>query len=126
MRNIIFYGLLLIGGMLLPIYNSYAGEPVRTVKWYELHDGERQRVVDICNNNPGELELTPNCINAKRANTLPTTKSGVQNDNGLSKFRKSLGLGQSHDSCYYLGGSKECVKVRSFKGEVIKDGGHHL
>jgi hypothetical protein len=42
--------------------------PVRTVKWYELHKDVRLKVVELCNDNPGELGNTPNCINATRAN----------------------------------------------------------
>lgn len=44
-------------------------ETVQTVDWYKSHDSERKEVISKCKNNPGELEFTPNCINASRAET---------------------------------------------------------
>jgi hypothetical protein len=43
------------------------GEKVQTVEWYKEHHDERKAQVEKCINNPGKLEKTPNCINAKAA-----------------------------------------------------------
>jgi hypothetical protein len=40
---------------------------VRTVEWYKSHTSERKTVLAECKDNPGELSLTPNCVNAKAA-----------------------------------------------------------
>ena len=42
-------------------------EPVQTVDWYKANSPERVKVLERCNANPGELALTPNCVNAKTA-----------------------------------------------------------
>ncbi|HHW4669523.1 MAG TPA: EexN family lipoprotein [Xylella fastidiosa subsp. multiplex] len=39
-------------------------KPVRTVDWYTVYDAEREEMIAKCNNNPGELRESPNCINA--------------------------------------------------------------
>jgi hypothetical protein len=41
--------------------------PVQTVDWYKSHDNERQTMLETCSNNPGELQETPNCVNALQA-----------------------------------------------------------
>lgn len=41
--------------------------PVQTVEWYKEHDDERQAILKRCVNNPGELQETPNCVNAIQA-----------------------------------------------------------
>jgi len=41
--------------------------PVQTVDWYKNHDAERKGMILKCEENPGELAKTPNCINAKTA-----------------------------------------------------------
>jgi len=42
-------------------------EAVQTVDWYKAHDAERHSMLKKCNNNPGQIGATPNCINASRA-----------------------------------------------------------
>lgn len=42
-------------------------EPVQTVDWYKTNAPERLKVLERCKENPGELALTPNCVNAKTA-----------------------------------------------------------
>ena len=42
-------------------------EPVHTVDWYKANTPERLKVLEKCKANPGELSLTPNCVNAKTA-----------------------------------------------------------
>ncbi|MDR2688317.1 MAG: EexN family lipoprotein [Azoarcus sp.] len=44
-------------------------QEVQTVEWYKEHDAERLAVVRECKENPDKLNKTPNCVNAKRANT---------------------------------------------------------
>lgn len=41
--------------------------PIQTVDWFKLHDEERKATVEKCSNNLGELQETPNCINALQA-----------------------------------------------------------
>lgn len=43
---------------------------VHTVDWYREHEAELKEVLKKCNNNPGELAATPNCVNAGRAKHL--------------------------------------------------------
>src|SRR3954452_1548277 len=38
----------------------------RTVQWYATHPAERERTRRACLNDPGHLERTPDCVNAKR------------------------------------------------------------
>jgi hypothetical protein len=42
-------------------------EIVQTVDWYKTQDADRKAMVAKCKANPGELILTPNCVNAKQA-----------------------------------------------------------
>lgn len=42
-------------------------EPVQSVAWYETHTSERSAMVKKCDDDPGELMLTPNCVNASQA-----------------------------------------------------------
>jgi len=55
-------------------------EPVQTVDWYKEHTTERRAMLDKCNNNPGELAATPNCVNASRAESSLTwsARGGVK------------------------------------------------
>jgi hypothetical protein len=41
--------------------------PVQTVEWYKEHDAERQAMIGKCQDNPGELAASANCVNAKQA-----------------------------------------------------------
>ncbi len=50
-------------------------EPVQTVDWFKEHKAERDAMLEKCRNNPGELEETPNCINAGRAESSITWSS---------------------------------------------------
>ncbi|MDR1163585.1 MAG: EexN family lipoprotein [Candidatus Accumulibacter sp.] len=43
------------------------GEEVHTVDWYTEHKAERQERIAQCDNNPGKLDATPNCINARES-----------------------------------------------------------
>jgi hypothetical protein len=42
-------------------------EEVRTADWYVEHADDLKAKLTECRNNPGELENTPNCINARQA-----------------------------------------------------------
>ena len=53
------------------------GEAVQTVDWYKAHAPDRKAMLDRCHASPGELALTPNCINASKANnTLAAQRRG--------------------------------------------------
>ncbi len=45
-------------------------EEVKTVEWYKNNSSARKAKLKECADNPGELEKTPNCINAEKATTL--------------------------------------------------------
>lgn len=47
--------------------NEKVSEATQTVDWYKTHDAERKDVLAKCNNNPGEMATTPNCVNALKA-----------------------------------------------------------
>lgn len=49
-------------------------EITRTVDWYNEHKVEREAKIEECNNNPGELEITPNCFNAKKSVSMAVFK----------------------------------------------------
>jgi hypothetical protein len=42
-------------------------EPVRDVDYWSAHDQERKAKVEECANNPGEMDASANCVNAKKA-----------------------------------------------------------
>ena len=53
---------------------------VQTVDWYKAHKAERLDMLKKCNNNPGQLALTPNCVNAAKADDMvDAEKRGVPN-----------------------------------------------
>lgn len=54
-------------------------EPVQTVDWYKAHEAERKAMVDRCKANAGELDGTPNCVNANDAANalLWSSKGGI-------------------------------------------------
>jgi hypothetical protein len=52
-------------------------QEVQTVEWYKTHEVERKAMVTTCEDNPGELAITPNCVNAKAADSA--TIHGSQN-----------------------------------------------
>ena len=51
--------------MLLAACND--NTPVQTVDWYKAHEAERTATIAKCMTNPGELDASPNCINATTA-----------------------------------------------------------
>lgn len=53
-------------------------EEVQTVDWYEQHNQEREAMLEKCNNNPGELMATPNCINASKARAKSTGSDNLR------------------------------------------------
>jgi len=50
--------------------------PPRDVAYYMEHDEERKAVIAKCDNDPGRLELHPNCENAYTARTELMLTSG--------------------------------------------------
>jgi hypothetical protein len=63
----ILFGLVLSGVIGLAGCTKEALDPVQTVEWYKAHEAERIAMATKCHNNPGQLEKTPNCINAQQA-----------------------------------------------------------
>ena len=47
-------------------------DPVQTVEWYKANKEKRAAMLTKCNSNPGELALTPNCVNASSAESATT------------------------------------------------------
>jgi hypothetical protein len=45
-------------------------EEVRDVSYYQSNPDDRREKIKECRNNPGELSLTPNCLNASEADRL--------------------------------------------------------
>jgi hypothetical protein len=49
------------------IFISGCEKSVRDVKYFREHKKERQSVLAVCENNPGELRDTPECINVEKS-----------------------------------------------------------
>lgn len=55
-------------------------EPVRTVEWFKEHKEKREATRKRCQDNPGQLSTTPNCMNADRAQAaVDAEKRGTLN-----------------------------------------------
>jgi hypothetical protein len=61
------FGLVLSGVLGIVGCTQEALDPVQTVAWYKTHEAERIAMATKCHNNPGQLDKTPNCINAQQA-----------------------------------------------------------
>nr|WP_297459450.1 EexN family lipoprotein [uncultured Halomonas sp.] len=59
--------------------------PLQTVDWFKAHDDKRKVTLETCGNNPGELQETPNCINALQAER--TLSSGEPFELDLSSLK---------------------------------------
>ena len=57
-------------GLVLSGCNKATQEVVRSVDWYKTNKSERLAKLEACKANPGELQQTPNCINAMEAERL--------------------------------------------------------
>ncbi|SEK61565.1 EexN family lipoprotein [Nitrosovibrio tenuis] len=57
-------------------------EEVRPVDWYEVNSAERAAKLAECRANPDQLDATPNCINASRAenNVKAPAKWGTEKE----------------------------------------------
>jgi hypothetical protein len=57
-----------------------ADEDVHTVEWYKTHKEERAAKLAQCRSNPGGEGLSPNCVNANRAEQELTwgAKGGIK------------------------------------------------
>ena len=58
----------------------------RTVQWYATHPSERERTRRACLNDPGHLEQTPDCINAKRGELEATAQANRSRTSGGGGF----------------------------------------
>lgn len=54
-------------GMHLAGCTKEALDPVQDVEWYKTHEAERKAMLAKCHNNPGQLAITPDCVNAEQA-----------------------------------------------------------
>ncbi len=61
------FGLVLSGVLGIVGCTQEALDPVQSVAWYKAHEAERIAMATKCHNNPGQLDKTPNCINAQQA-----------------------------------------------------------
>lgn len=52
-----------------------ASAPVRDVEFFLKNPDERKATVAECDNNPGELAETPNCVNAYQADDEAMSRS---------------------------------------------------
>jgi hypothetical protein len=67
--------LLVVAGALAMLSGCEEDKPaevVQTVDWYKAHQTERDEVLAKCKVNPGELAVTPNCVNASRSDSSST------------------------------------------------------
>lgn len=54
--------------------------PVQTADWYKAHDKERREMLAKCKANPGEFTASPNCVNARSAQSqIDLSSSGGVN-----------------------------------------------
>lgn len=68
-------------------------DPVHDVQWYKTHEADRKSTLAKCHNNPGQLALTPNCINAEKAAreltaSAPSTPPPPLPEQSLADMRK--------------------------------------
>jgi len=59
--------LAVVAGVAITMSGCAKTEPVQTVEWFKTHETERKETLKKCEDNPGELQATPNCINANEA-----------------------------------------------------------
>lgn len=59
--------LAVVAGVIMTMAGCTKTEPVQTVEWYKTHETVRKETLKKCEDNPGELQATPNCINANEA-----------------------------------------------------------
>ncbi|MDR2220221.1 MAG: EexN family lipoprotein [Methylobacillus sp.] len=105
--------------------------PTKTVDWYKTHETERKEILARCNNNPGELRDTPDCINAARAESemaLPAEKSPA-----ISTSAQTVGWYKTHDTereemlarCDNnpgeLGNTPDCINATHAKNDAAGD-----
>jgi len=60
--NVVFFAVIFVLTL-----SGCVGEKDRTVEWYKEHETERKAKIAECENNPGKLANTPNCVNARVA-----------------------------------------------------------
>lgn len=60
----LFLGLVAISGILSACHST---ESTNSVEWFKENRAALKETLAKCNSNPGKLALTPNCVNAGRA-----------------------------------------------------------
>jgi hypothetical protein len=66
-QNVLIFATLGMLSFMVGCASDKNSEPTQTVDWYKTHGAERKDVLEKCKNNPGELAMTPNCVNASKA-----------------------------------------------------------
>jgi hypothetical protein len=80
-KNVLIFAMFGTLSLLAGCDDEKISGPTQTVDWYKAHDAERKDVLAKCNNNPGELAATPNCVNA----ALADNKMAMGNSNKAIK-----------------------------------------
>lgn len=60
---------LVVGLMVLVGCKEDQPASAMTVDWYKTNEQARKEMLVKCNNNPGELAATADCVNARKANS---------------------------------------------------------
>lgn len=75
------------------VISACSGEETRTVEWYEKNKEALAKKITECENNPGEKANTPNCINAKTADSqLPKPKKLVIHGLNLADYSAKVAI----------------------------------
>ena len=82
-------------------------EVVQTVEWYKEHKAEREAVLKKCNDNPGKLMLTPNCVNAHAAAQAVTWGVTTKPYQAKPMTAEELGFGKINTK-----GNETCLRLR--------------
>jgi hypothetical protein len=77
-------------------------EPAQTVSWFQEHPEERRAMVARCADDPGRLAQTPNCVNARQAESIE----------GVGSLRKLPPMGLDPDRKPGFEEEDETAKVR--------------
>ena len=74
MRTRLVILLIIVSAALTGCNDTDKGQKGKTVSWFLDHRDELTATLKGCGDNPGELEKTPNCINANEARNQVTVQ----------------------------------------------------
>jgi hypothetical protein len=66
--------LIMVAAALTGCNDADRGQQSKTVGWFLNHRDELAVALKGCSDNPGELQMTPNCINANEARNQVTVQ----------------------------------------------------